>query len=162
MCAPFVDCDMAVWNCILSVMSCFLSLANFFYPNPGPTPSIHLPGRSFNALWRSLCPAAAPTAAAAAAATKQFVLAFNCHTVLASGGLSLMVPFFGSDDDVAALLLALAIVARDTSAEVVVLSFLEPENPATRSRAAGGSRQEVGFSRQTNGSGGAYSLPCMS
>ncbi|CAM9450601.1 unnamed protein product, partial [Ectocarpus sp. 12 AP-2014] len=74
----------------------------------------------------------------------QFVLAFNCHTVLASGGPSLMVPFFGSDDDVAALLLALAIVARDTSAEVVVLSFLEPENPATGSRAVGSSRQENG------------------
>ncbi|CAM9695138.1 unnamed protein product [Ectocarpus sp. 4 AP-2014] len=74
----------------------------------------------------------------------QFVLAFNCHTVLASGGLSLMVPFFGSDDDVAALLLALAIVARDTSAEVVVLSFLEPENPATGPRAADSARQENG------------------
>ncbi|CAM9920533.1 unnamed protein product, partial [Ectocarpus fasciculatus] len=74
----------------------------------------------------------------------QFVLAFNCHAVLASSGLSLMVPFFGSDDDIAALLLALAIVARDTSAEVVVLSFLEPENPATGSRAAGSTRQENG------------------
>lgn len=67
------------------------------------------------------------------------MLAFNCHTAaLASGGLSLLVPFFGGDDDIAALLLALAIMERDTSAELVVLSFLEPErNPSTQPGAGG-------------------------
>ncbi|CAM9690702.1 unnamed protein product, partial [Scytosiphon promiscuus] len=61
----------------------------------------------------------------------QFVVAFNCHTALvASDGLSLLVPFFGSDDDIAALLLALAILERDSSADLVVLSFLGPENQA--------------------------------
>ncbi|CAN0374897.1 unnamed protein product [Pylaiella littoralis] len=76
----------------------------------------------------------------------QFVLAFNCHTAaLASSGLSLLVPFFGGDDDTAALLLALAITERDTSAELVILSFLEPENPSTQT-GAGGNGDGTGIS----------------
>lgn len=66
------------------------------------------------------------------------MLAFNCHTAaLASGGLSLLVPFFGGDDDIAALLLALAIMERDSSAELVILSFLEPEKSSTQQGARG-------------------------
>lgn len=76
------------------------------------------------------------------------MIAFNCHTsALASGGLSLLVPFFGGDDDVAALLLALAILERDVSAELVVLAFLEPNNPAAGApgRGNGGHGNGAGF-----------------
>ena len=84
---------------------------------------------------------------------QQFVIAFNCHTAtLASGGLSILVPFLGGDDDIAALLLALAIVERDTSAELVILSFLEPKN--TPSTAAGTGAAGAGAcGRGGNGSG---------
>ena len=62
-------------------------------------------------------------------------MALNCHTAAlasaTSAGISLLVPFFGGDDDIAALLLALAIVERDSTAELVILSFLEPEKPLT-------------------------------
>lgn len=62
---------------------------------------------------------------------RQFVIGLNCHTtgltMAASVGLSILVPFFGGDDDIAALLLAMAIVDRNTTAKLVILSFLEPE-----------------------------------
>lgn len=84
--------------------------------------------------------------------SKQFVIAFNCHTAaLASGGLSLLVPFFGGDDDIAALLLAFAILERDTSAELVVLSFLEPNNPSTG--AGGGAGPAASGRGNGNGNG---------
>lgn len=61
----------------------------------------------------------------------QVVIAVNCHRwAMASGSsrgqLQILVPFFGGKDDVAAVLLALAIVKGDTSADLVILSFIEP------------------------------------
>lgn len=82
------------------------------------------------------------------------MIAFNCHTAaLASGGLSLLVPFFGGDDDIAALLLALAILERDSSAELVVLSFLEPKNPATAGAVGAGAGAGAEASGRGNGQG---------
>eukprot|EP00752_Nemacystus_decipiens_P004580 g4180.t1 len=83
----------------------------------------------------------------------QFVIAFNCHTAtLVSGGLSILVTFFGGDDDIAALLLALAILERDASAELVILSFLEPKNnPSTGVGAVAGASE--GGSGNGNGNG---------
>lgn len=84
---------------------------------------------------------------------QQFAVALNCHTAAlaaaTSAGVSLLVPFFGGDDDIAALLLALAIVERDSTAELVILSFLEPEKPPTGGGAinegdGNESRREVG------------------
>lgn len=61
----------------------------------------------------------------------QVVIALNCHSAALSTSsgkrLSILVPFFGTQDDIAALLLALAIVQGDACAEIVILSFLKPE-----------------------------------
>lgn len=62
---------------------------------------------------------------------KQVIIALNCHTAALSTSsgkrLGIIVPFFGTEDDIAALLLALAIIQSDSSAEMVILSFLKPE-----------------------------------
>ena len=58
--------------------------------------------------------------------------------------MNLLVPFFGSDDDIAALLLALAIVENDPSAELVILSFLEPERGGTGDGTASSSTRRAG------------------
>lgn len=75
------------------------------------------------------------------------MVALNCHTTAlaeaTAAGVSLLVPFFGSEDDIAALLLALAIVEKESSAELVILSFLEPERPVTSGGNLGGGRAKV-------------------
>lgn len=70
------------------------------------------------------------------------------------------MPFFGGADDVAALLVALAIVQSDPSAELVILSFLEPEKAkvtgggadSNSSGSRGGSGKVGNGARIANGS----------
>lgn len=73
---------------------------------------------------------------------------------MASGGLSLLVPFFGTEDDTAALLLALAILERDSTADLVILSFLSPENQTAAAAAAAAEPGTGGSGSGDGGSGG--------